>query len=413
MFKRSAVLVSVLLLGLSALALSGCETKTPGVTKTEVKIGHINPYSGPASAYGTIGRAEAAFFKMINEQGGINGRKINFISYDDGYSPPKTVEQARKLVEKDEVLLIFQSLGTPTNTAIHKYMNDKKVPQLFVATGATKWNDPKNFPWTMGWQPNYQTEGRIYAQYVVENLPGARIGVLYQNDDYGKDYLEGFKAGLQASIAKAALGADKAPKIVMEQTYETSDPTVDAQVVNLKNSGATVFFNVTTPKFAAQAIKKVADLGWHPVHFLNNVSNSIAAVMQPAGFANGEGILSTHYMKDPNDPEWKDDPAMNEWRAFMQKYYPDGSLNNSLNVIAYGVSTTLVAVLKASGDDLSRENVMKQAANLHDVLVPVTLPGIKLNTSPTDFAPMEQMQLMKFDSKKGAWQRFGSMYGAS
>ena len=413
MFKRSAVLVSVLLLGLSALALSGCETKTPGVTKTEVKIGHINPYSGPASAYGTIGRAEAAFFKMINEQGGINGRKINFISYDDGYSPPKTVEQARKLVEKDDVLLIFQSLGTPTNTAIHKYMNDKKVPQLFVATGATKWNDPKSFPWTMGWQPNYQTEGRIYAQYIVENYPGAKIGVLYQNDDYGKDYLEGFKAGLQASIAKAALGADKAPKIVMEQTYETSDPTVDAQVVNLKNSGATVFFNVTTPKFAAQAIKKVADLGWHPVHFLNNVSNSIAAVMQPAGFANGEGILSTAYMKDPNDPEWKDDAALNEWRAFMRKYYPDGSLNNSLNVIAYGVSTTLVAVLKACGDDLSRENVMKQAANLHDVLVPVSLPGIKLNTSPTDFAPMEQMQLMKFDSKKGAWQRFGSMYGAS
>ena len=287
----------------------------PGVTDKEIKIGNINPYSGPASAYGQIGKTIAAYFNKVNAEGGINGRKINFISYDDGYSPPKTVEQARKLVESDEVLLIFQSLGTPTNTAIHKYMNAKKVPQLFVATGATKWGDPKHFPWTMGWQPTYQTEGHIYARYLLSKHPDAKIGILYQNDDYGKDYVKGLKDGL----------GDKAAKmIVSEQPYEVTDPTVDSQIVNLKASGANVFYNVTTPKFAAQAIKKAAEIGWHPVHLLNNVSQSVGAVLKPAGLENAKGILSTFYLKDPTDPAWKNDAGYKQWLAFMDKYYPNG-----------------------------------------------------------------------------------------
>jgi branched-chain amino acid transport system substrate-binding protein len=413
MNKRTATLFSLLLAGLLVLGLAGCEKKTPGVTKTEIKIGHINPYSGPASAYGTIGRTEAAYFKMLNDEGGINGRKINFISYDDSYSPPKTVEMARKLVEQDGVLLIFQSLGTPTNSSIWQYMNDKKVPQLFVATGASKWNDPKGHPWTMGWQPNYVTEAKIYASYIVKNIPGAKIGILYQNDDYGKDYLNGFKAGLQASIAKAGLSEDKAPKIVSEQSYEVSEPTIDAQVVNIKNAGANVFFNVTTPKFAAQAIKKVGDLGWHPTQFLNNVSTSFASVMKPAGLDNSNGIISTGYLKDPTDVQWKDDPSMVKWREFMKKYYPDGSLESGNNLYGYTVPQTLVAVLKACGDDLSRENVMKQAASIHDEELGTLLPGIKINTGPDDFAPIEQERLMKFDGKKGTWEFFGEILSAA
>jgi branched-chain amino acid transport system substrate-binding protein len=411
MIKRSAVAVSVLLAGLLLAAfpmtrpLQAAKMYGPGVTDTSIKIGNINPYSGPASAYGTIGRTIAAYFKMLNEeQGGINGRKIDFISYDDGYSPPKTVEQARKLVENDQVLLIFQSLGTPTNTAIHRYMNQKKVPHLFVATGASKWNDPKDFPWTMGWQPNYPTEAKIYASYIGAHYPQAKIGVLYQNDDYGKDYLNGFKEGL-AKVSGA--------KIVMEQSYEVTTPTIDSQIVNLKNSGADVFFNVTTPKFAAQAIKKTADIGWKPVHFLNNVSVSIASVMQPAGLENSDGIISSYYGKDPDDPEWAKDPAMVKWAAFMQKYYPDGSLHSTNNVYGYGVAITLEHVLKACGDELTRENIMKQAASMKDVAIPTLLPGIKLNTSPSDFAPIQQMQLMKFDGKAGKWVRFGAILGGS
>jgi branched-chain amino acid transport system substrate-binding protein len=404
MFHRSVLVLSVLIAGLLlALPVGAAKKYGPGVTDTEIKIGNINPYSGPASAYGTIGRSIAAYFKMVNERGGINGRKINFISEDDGYSPPKTVEKARKLVESDKVLLIFQSLGTPTNTAIHKYMNGRKVPHLFVATGATKWNDPKKFPWTMGWQPNYQTEAKIYAKYIDKNLPNAKIGILYQNDDYGKDYLEGFKDGMKGV---------KGPKIVMEQSYEVADPTIDSQIVNLKNSGADVFFNITTPKFAAQAIKKAADIGWKPTHFLNNVSISIATVMKPAGFENGNGTISTTYGKDPDDPEWTNDPGMVAWREFMQKYYPDGSLHNSSNVYGYAVAMTLEQVLKQSGDELTRENVMKQAANIKDLVLPTSLPGIKLNTSPTDFAPIEQMQLIRFDAARGSWIRFGSVIGA-
>ena len=368
----------------------------PGATDTEIKIGNINPYSGPASAYGLIGKTIAAYFKKVNAEGGVNGRKINFISYDDGYSPPKAVEQARKLVESDEVLLIFQSLGTPSNSAIHKYMNAKKVPQLFPATGATKWGDPKNFPWTMGWQPNYQSEARIYAKYLLDKYPNAKIGILYQNDDYGKDYVKGMKDGL---------GAKAQTMIVSEQPYETTDPTVDSQVINLKASGADVFFNVTTPKFAAQAIRKAAEIGWKPLHLLNNVSNSVGSVLKPAGMENAKDVVSTAYYKDPTDPTWKNDAGFKRWEEFMAKYFPEGDKSSSFTVYGYSVAQTLVQVLKQCGDNLTRENVMKQAANLKDFEPEMLLPGIKVNTSPTDFYPIEQMQLMRFNGQR--WELFG------
>ena len=373
-----------------------------GASDTEIKIGHTNPYSGPASAYGVIGKTETAFFNMINEQGGINGRKINFISYDDGYSPPKTVEQVRKLVESDGVLLLFNTLGTPTNTAIHKYCNAKKVPQLFVATGATKWGDPKHFPWTMGWQPNYQSEGHIYATYLKEHQPNGKIGILYQNDDYGKDYVKGLKDGL----------GDKAKStIVSELPYETSDPTVDSQIVSLKASGADVFYNVTTPKFAAQAIKKAAEIGWKPVHLLNSVSNSIGGVLKAAGLDNAEGALSTFYFKDPTDPTWQNDSGYKGWLAFMEKYYPDGDKTSSFTVYAYTVAQGLMNVLQRSGDELTRDNIMKQAANINDLNLPMLLPGIKVNTSPTDFFPIEQQQMARFDGKE--WKLFGPVITGS
>jgi branched-chain amino acid transport system substrate-binding protein len=367
-----------------------------GASDTEIKIGNIMPYSGPASAYGLIGKTIGAYFNEINAEGGINGRKIHYISYDDGYSPPKAVEQARKLVESDEVLLIFQALGTPSNSAIQKYMNTKKVPQLFVATGATKWGDPKNFPWTMGWQPNYQSEGRIYAKYLLDNHPNGKIGILYQNDDYGKDYVKGMKDGL----------GDKAKTmIVSEQPYETSDPTVDSQVINLKASGADVFFNVTTPKFAAQAIRKAHELGWKPVHLLNNVSNSVGSVLKPAGFDAAKDLLSTGYYKDPTDPTWKDDAAYKRWSVFMGKYFADGDKTSSFTVYGYAVAQTMAQVLKQCGDDLTRENVMKQAANLKNVEIEMLLPGIKVNTGASDFFPIKQMQMMRFNGER--WQLFG------
>jgi len=369
----------------------------PGASDAEIKVGNINPYSGPASAYGLIGKTIEAYFKKVNAEGGINGRKINFISYDDGYSPPKAVEQARKLVESDEVLLIFQSLGTPSNTAIQKYMNSKKVPQLFVATGATKWGDPKNFPWTMGWQPTYQSEGRIYAKFLLDRHPNAKIGILYQNDDYGKDYVKGLKDGL----------GDKAKTMIVAETpYETSDPTVDSQMVRLKASGADVFFNVTTPKFAAQAIKKAAEIGWQPVHLLNNVSQSVGSVLQPAGLENAKGIYSSYYLKDQNDPQWKDDAAMKDWRAFMDKYFPEGDKTSSFTVYGYAVAQTLAQVLKQCGDELTRENVMRQAANLN-LDIGVLLPGIKISTSPTDFYPIEQMQMQRFNGER--WESIGGV----
>ena len=372
-----------------------------GATDTEIKIGNIMPYSGPASAYGVIGKTEAAYFKKINDAGGINGRKINFISYDDGYSPPKTVEQARKLVESDEVLLIFNSLGTPSNSAIHKYMNSKKVPQLFVATGATKWNDPKDFPWTMGWQPNYQSEARIYAKYLLKEKPNSKIAVLYQNDDYGKDYLKGLKDGL---------GAKASSMIVAEESYETTEPTIDNHIVKLKSTGADIFVNITTPKFAAQAIKKIAEVEWKPLHFLNNVSASVGSVIKPAGYQNAQNIISAAYLKDVSDPQWANDPGMKDFLGFMAKDFPEGNTLDGGTVVGYGVAQTLVQVLKQCGDNLTRENVMKQAASLKDFRTEVLLPGIKINTSATDFAPISQLQLMQFKGER--WELFGDIVSA-
>jgi len=372
----------------------------PGASDTEIKIGNTNPYSGPASAYGTIGKTIGSYFKMVNEQGGINGRKITWVSYDDGYSPPKTVEMARKLVEQDEVLFIFQTLGTPSNTAIHKYMNMKKVPQLHVATGATKWDDPKNFPYTMGWQPNYQTEGRIYAAYILKEKPNAKIAILYQNDDYGKDYLKGMKDGL---------GAKAATMIVKEASYEVTDPTVDSQIVQLQASGADTFFNITTPKFAALAIRKSFDIGWKPLHFLNNVSASVGSVLTPAGLDKSVGLISTQYIKDPLDSQWANDKAVLDWKAFMGKYYPDGDLKDASNIYGYTVAATLHQVLKQAGDNLTRDNIMKQAASMNKFRVETMLPGIAINTSQDDFAPIQSVQLIKFDGKQ--WVRFGEIMG--
>ncbi len=363
----------------------------PGATDSEIKIGNIMPYSGPLSAYALIGRTEAAYFRKLNDEGGINGRKINFISYDDAFSPPKTVEQARKLVESDEVLLIFQSLGTPTNNAIQKYLDQKKVPQLFVATGASKFGDPKNFHYTMGWAPTYQTEGRIYARYILKNLPQGRIGILYQNDDSGRDYLKGLKDGLGEEAAKRM--------IVAELPYDPTDPTVDSQIVSLKTLGADIFFDEASPKFAAQAIRKAAEIGWKPVLLLASISNSVGSVLKPAGLDNSKGVLSTNYLKDPTDPAWKDDPAIREWAAFMDKYLPDGDKTSTFSIYGYATAQTLVQVLRQCGDELTRENVMKQAANLRDFEIGVVLPGIKINTSPTDYFPIEQMQMSRFNGE--------------
>jgi len=374
----------------------------PGASDTEIKIGNTMPYSGPASAYGAIGKAEAAYFNMINEQGGINGRKINFISRDDGYSPPKTVELIRKMVEEDQVLLTFNVLGTPPNTAVQAYLNDNKVPQLLVATGADKWNDPKNHPWTMGWQPSYRIEARIYGRYILKNLANAKIAVLYQNDDFGKDYLTGLREGL----------GDKAEKmIVAVKTYETTDPTVDSQIVALQGSGADVLLTAATPKFAAQAIRKVNDIGWKPTHFLTNVSVSVGAVMKPAGPEKGIGIISAGYLKEPTDPQWQDMQEYKDWSAWMKKYNSAGSVTDSNNVFGYSAAQTVVAVLTASGDNLTRENIMEQAASIHDLKLPMVLPGIVLSTSATDFAPIKQMQLMKFDGT--TWQLFGEVISGS
>jgi branched-chain amino acid transport system substrate-binding protein len=394
-----AIKVALITTVLSAGLAFGQNKYDPGASDKEIKIGHINPYSGPASAYGTIGKSIAAWFEKVNADGGVNGRKIKFISLDDGYSPPKTVEQARKLVEQEEVLALFNPLGTPPNSAIHKYMNQRKVPQLFVATGATKWGDPKNFPWTMGWQPNYQSEARIYAEHILETAPNAKIAVLYQNDDYGKDYLKGFEDGL---------GAKAKTMIVSKQSYEVTDPTIDSQMNSLKASGADTFFNITTPKFAAQAIKKAAEIGWKPTHYLNQVSASVGAVLTPAGLSNSVGVISTQYFKDPTDPQWINDPAMNEWREFMKKYFPTGDLNDAFNVYGPLVAQTLVQVLKQAGNDLTRANVMKQAASL-DITLPLLLPGVNIKTSTDDFYPIEREQLVRFDGK--AWVRFGKIYG--
>jgi ABC-type branched-subunit amino acid transport system substrate-binding protein len=372
----------------------------PGASDREIKIGNTNPYSGPASAYGTIGKVIGAYFKMLNEQGGINGRKINFISYDDGYSPPKTVEMARKLVEQDEVLFLFQTLGTPSNTAIHKYMNMKKVPQLHVATGASKWNDPKNFPWTMGWQPNYHTEGEIYAKHILQTKPNAKIAVLYQNDDFGKDLLKGLKDGL---------GAKAASMIVKEASYEVSDPTIDSQIIQLQGSGADVFVNITTPKFAAQAVRKVYDIGWKATHYLNNVGASVGSVLMPAGLDKSVGVITTAYLKDYTDAQWANDAAMKTFEGFMKKYYPDGNLADASNMYGYTVARTLEQVLKQAGNDLTRANVIKQAASMKGYRVDTMLPGISMTTSADDFAPIEAVQLSRFNGKQ--YELFGQVMG--
>jgi len=373
----------------------------PGASDSAIKIGNTNPYSGPASAYGAIGRALGAYFDKVNDAGGINGRQIEFVTLDDGYSPPRTVEQVRKLVEQEEVLLIFQPLGTPTNSAIHQYLNAKEVPQLFVATGATKWGQPDRFPWTMGWQPDYQSEAKVYARYILDHHPDAQIGVLYQNDDYGKDYLEGFKAGLGGQ-------ADKL--IVEELSYEVTDPTVDSQIISLKSSGADVFFNITTPKFAAQAIRKAADIGWQPVHLLNNVSNSVGSVLEPAGLDKAKGLITSLYQKDPTDPQWQETQEYRDWAAWMDQYNPDADKSDQFNVYGYNVAMTLVHVLEQCGDDLTRANVMAQAASMRNLELPMLLPGVVINTGPDDFFPIESMMLARFDGEK--WVLFGEVIDA-
>lgn len=389
----TSALLAVALFASPALAQKKYDT---GASDTEIKIGQTNPFSGPASAYATIGKTQAAYVKMINDQGGVNGRKINLIQYDDAYSPPKTVEQVRKLVESDEVLLTFQVLGTPGNAAVQKYLNSKKVPQLFAATGASRFTDPKNFPWTMGYNPNYFVEGRIYGQYILKNHPNAKIGILYQNDDLGKDYQNGIKAGL----------GDKAAKmIVAEVSYEVSDPTVDSQILKIKDAGADLFFSATTPKQAAQAIKKIAELDWHPVHILDINATSVGAVMKPAGLEASKGVISVNYGKDPLDPTWKQDAGMKKYLDFMAKYYPDGDATSLFNSYGYSTTQLLIHVLKACGDDLTRENVMKQATSLKDVVLDLSLPGMQINTSPTDYRVNKQLQMERFNGER--WELFG------
>jgi branched-chain amino acid transport system substrate-binding protein len=401
MIPTSKILAAAgLVCGWLALASSApaFSADVPGVTDREIKIGNTAPYSGPASAYGTVSRAIDAYFKMVNAQGGINGRKINFISYDDGYSPPKTVEQIRRLVEQDEVAFIFSSTGTAPNAAIWEYMNAKKVPQLFLGSGAAKWGDPNGHPWSMGWTPAYQIEGKIYAHYILKNVPDPKVGILFQNDDLGKDYVIGLKAGL---------GAKAAQMIVKEGSYEVTDPTIDSQIVALKDSGANVFFNVTTPKFAAQAIRKVSEIGWKPVHILDFISSSVAAVLTPAGLDKSQGILSANYLKDPTDPQWQNEGEVKAWRKWMAEYYPEGNTADQGNTYAYAVAYTLHQVLIKCGDDLSRENIMKQAADIKDLAVPMLLPGVKVNTSPDDFYPIEQLQMSRFDGTH--WVLFGEL----
>ena len=389
-------LVAAGLASTSALAQKRYDT---GANDKEILVGHVGPYSGPASAYGAIGKAITAYIDKVNAEGGVNGRKIKFISLDDGYNPAKTVEQVRKLVEQEEVLLAFNTLGTPPNSAIHKYMNEKKVPQLFVATGATKWGDPKNFPWTMGWQPNYQSEAKIYAAHLMETKPNGKVAILYQNDDYGKDYLKGFEDGL---------GEKGKTMIVARASFEVTDPTVDSQMVSLKASGADVFFNITTPKFAAQAIKKAAELGWKPVHYLNSVSTGVGSTLAPAGLENAVGLITAGYIKDPTDPQFQKGKEWDDWLAWMKKYHPSGDLKDNLNVYGYTVAQTLVQVLKQAGDNLTRANIMKEAANL-DLVLPMLLPGVNVKTGPDDFYPIEREQLQRFDGK--TWQLFGKIYG--
>ena len=392
-YKAALTVITALMFTGAATAQKKYDT---GATDTEIKLGQTNPFSGPASSYATIGKTQAAYMKMINDKGGVNGRKINLIQYDDAYSPPKAVEQVRKLVESDEVLLTFQLLGTPSNAAVQKYLNSKKVPQLFAATGASKFTDPKNFPWTMGFNPNYFVEGRIYGQYIIKEYPNAKVGVLYQNDDLGKDYLNGIKAGL----------GDKAAKmIVAEASYEVSDPTIDSQILKIKDAGADLFFSATTPKQAAQAIKKIYELSWKPVQILDINATSVDAVMKPAGLEASKGVISVNYGKDPLDPTWKDDAGMKRYFEFMAKYYPDGNKDSSFNAYGYSTSQLMIYVLEKCGDNLTRENVMKQATSLKNVVLDLALPGIVGNTTPDDYRVNKQLQMMRFNGER--WEMFG------
>jgi ABC-type branched-subunit amino acid transport system substrate-binding protein len=395
--RRSAIGAGVAL-AVGGNAFAQAAKYGPGASATEIKLGQTMPYSGPASAYGTIGKLHQAYFKMLNENGGVNGRKINLISLDDGYSPPKAVEMVRRLVEQDEVLALFQTLGTPSNSAIHKYVNAKKVPHLLLATGATKWGDPKNFPWTMGFNPSYAAEGAIYGRYLIKTKPNAKVAILYQNDDYGKDLLKGVEETLSGPHAKM---------IVKKASYEVSDPTVDSQILTLQGSGADTFINITTPKFAAQAVRKAWDSGWKPLHIVNNVGASVGSVLVPAGLEKSVGLLTMQYYKDPNDPQWKDDPSMLEWRGFMGRYYRDGDPKDASNLYAYITAQLMVQILKQCGNDLTRENVMRQAANLKNIKLPLLLPGMTINTSPTDYFPIEQGQLATFTGT--LWQGFGEL----
>jgi branched-chain amino acid transport system substrate-binding protein len=395
--KLMTCFAAVLSVALASPAALAQKKYDPGASDTEIKVGNTNPYSGPASAYGMIGKSIAAYLNMVNEQGGVNKRKITWVSYDDGYSPPKTVEMARKLVEQDQVLFLYQTLGTPSNTAIQKYMNMKKVPQLHVATGATKWNDPKDFHWTMGWQPNYQDEAKVYAKHILQTRPNAKIAVLYQNDDYGKDYLKGFEEGL----------GDKKSMIVAKASYEVAEPTVDSQILQLKASGADTFFNIATPKFAAQAIRAAYDSGWKPVQYVNNVSASIGAVLQPAGLEKSTGIITTSYLKDPVDKTWANDEAIKKFDAWRTKYIPEGAREDINVIYGYTVAQALVQVLKQCGDTLTRDNVMKQAASMKDFRIETLLPGITVTTSDTDYAPLQAVQLQRFDGKQ--YQLFGQV----
>jgi branched-chain amino acid transport system substrate-binding protein len=403
MFRRT-LLISTPALAMATLGLrrTAYAADTPGVTATEIKIGHTDAYSGPASAYGAIGRGLVAYWKMVNDHGGVAGHKINFITLDDGYSPPKTVEQTRRLVEQDEVAFTLNQLGTPNITATEKYMNIKKVPQLFVSTGANKWGNYKEYPWTIGWQPSYRIEAQIYAKHILAIKPDAKIGILYQNDDFGKDYLLGMQDAL----------GDKFDKMVVKSvSYETTDPTIDSQILTLQGAGADTLLTAATPKAAAQSIRKVGEIGWKPLHFLTNVSISVSSVIKPAGPEHALGIITAGYYKDPTDPAWANDPGMNEWRGFMKQYMPDSDTTDSNYVFAYGIGTTALQVLKQCGDDFSRPNILKQATNLHDLEVPILLPGVKVDTSPTNYHPIRQMQLQKWNG--ATWERFGEVLSGS
>ena len=396
--RRSIIAAAPAAITFATIPARAAKQYGPGVTDTQIKVGNTCFYSGPASSYGTVGKCATAYFKMVNDQGGINGRKINFISYDDASLPPKTVEQTRRLVEQDGVLLIGGSLGTATNTAIRQYLNKRKVPQLFIGTGASKWNDPKHFPWTMGWQPSYLLEGHAYAAYILANKPDGKVGVLYQNDDFGKDYLRGVTEGL---------GSKANSMLVASPSYEATDPTIDSQVIEMQSKGVDVFVNTAFAKFAAQAIRKAAEIKWKPLHILSGIANSVAATLRPAGLQNAVGIVSDFYIKDPTDPQWQVDPGYKDWISFMDKYYPSGDKTDILNVAAPCAAQTSIQVLKQCGDNLTRENIMKEAANLHDLALPMLLPGITINTSPTDFAPIKRIRMARFDGQR--WQLFGPL----